>query len=230
MSIAVKIVRAEKVEHGMAVGCRLSAIGGQRSVTAASLVLATLLGGIASAAGPTAPNATKPTWPQVQQIVRDQFATERNYKANDIISRNQVEPILKKLAAAGWTVPQQEQLLARIPADTSWLVTNLRTDKGRRFMRQISGLPQGYDRVDRLSMLSDGKQTVAALIKGPGGQQMIEYMTTSRYGKNMSRELRSTPGGANFDQPTGMLYTADALLGELSRLYQGAGKTTGAGR
>ena len=185
----------------------------------------------ASAAPPIQGNAkngpNKVSWARIEATVNGYFAALPGHQAGDIISRKQVEPLLAKLAALGWKVPETQKVLAKVPADSSWLVTNLRTPNGKKFMRKIASYPQGYDRTDRLTALSDGRRIVSALIQGPGGEEMIQFLTTSRTGKNTSKELTRVPGGADFDQATGKLYTVDALLAELSVLYRG-GKSASA--
>ena len=184
--------------------------------------VAILLGVICTLLFPAVLSAAPPakvSWQKIEATVTNYFAAMPGYQSGDIISRNQVEPLLKNLATLGWKVRDQQRLLAKVPADGSWLVTNLRTPKGVQFMRQIAAYPGGYDCVDRMTAIGDGRNTVSALIQGPGGQQLIQYLTTSRTGKNMAKELTLVPGGANFDKPTGMLYTASDLLGELARLY-----------
>jgi len=161
----------------------------------------------------------QPTWEKIETTVTEYFAAIPGYRSSDIISRNQVQSLLTRLAKLGWNVPDSEKLLAKIPADNSWLVVNLRTPAGTKFMRQIARLPGGYDCTDRLANISGGRKTVAALIRGPGGAQMIEYLTTSRFGKNMAQELTLVPGGADFKKPTGMLYTSADLLTELAQQY-----------
>ncbi|MCE9553194.1 MAG: hypothetical protein K8T91_07420 [Planctomycetes bacterium] len=179
-----------------------------------------------ASAAPPAQNKAKPgsnkvPWAKIDATVNGYFSALPGHQASDMISRKQVEPVLTKLAVMGWKVPDQEKLLAKVPADSSWLVTNLRTPNGKKFMRKIAGYPQGYDRTDRLTALSDGRRIVSALIQGPGGEEMIAFLTTSRTGKNTSKELTLVPGGADFNKPTGKLYTVDALLAELSVLYAG---------
>lgn len=181
--------------------------------------------GLGTAAPPTQNRAnsgsTKVAWAKIDATVSGYFAAVPGHQAGDIISRNQVEPLLTKLAAMGWKIPDAQGLLAKVPADSSWLVANLRTPRGKKFMRKIAAYPQGYDRTDRLSAISDGRKIVGALIQGPDGEEMIEYLTTTRTGKNSSKQLTAVPGGTDFDKPTGKLYTVDALLAELSALYKG---------
>ncbi len=86
-------------------------------------------------------------------------------------------------------------------------------------MRQSGKYPLAYDRIDRLSRMIMGEKNVRALIRGPDGYKMIQYMTSTPYGRNMGQMLSQDPRGADFNSPTGRLYTADALLGRLQQSY-----------
>jgi len=184
----------------------------------AVLVWLSLCIGVCATAA-AAPPRPRPTWESIETTVASYFSAIPGYRSGDIISRNQVQPLLVKLASLGWKVPAADQLLEKVPADQSWLVVHLRTPAGTKFMRQIARYPRGYDCTDRLASISGGQDTVAALIRGPGGEKMIQYLTTTRYGKNMGRELSQVPGGADFTQPTGKIYTSADLLAELTQLY-----------
>ena len=58
------------------------------------------------------------------------------------------------------------------------------------------------------------------VIRGPGGDEMIEYMTTSKGGKNLGKLLENAPEGNNFNRPTGRIYTAEMLVQALKKSYQ----------
>ena len=193
-------------------------------IVVAALMWAAPHAAIALPPPPAKSPTTRPGWAKVQSTVNAYFAALPGHQAADIISRKQVEPLLGKLAAMGWKVPDPTGLLAKIPDDSSWLVTNLRTPKGTKFMRQIAQYPQGYDTTDRLTGIPNGKGIVSALIQGPGGSELIQSLTTSQTGRGTAKQLMEVPGGVDFKKPTGKLYTADALVGELTRLYSGAAK------
>ena len=49
---------------------------------------------------------------------------------------------------------------------------------------------------------------------------MIEYMTQSRGGRELGKMLSKAPNGADFNQPTGRIYTLDGLLAQLKKSCQ----------
>ncbi len=87
-------------------------------------------------------------------------------------------------------------------------------------MRQSCKYPDAYDRLDRLSRMPMGHQNVDALIAGPDGYKMIQYMTSTSGGRNLGQMLSQDPRGANFNSPTGRIYTADQFLQRLTESYQ----------
>ena len=48
---------------------------------------------------------------------------------------------------------------------------------------------------------------------------MLQYMTETRGGENMGKQLSKAPKGKNFNKPTGRIYTVDMLLDVLKNLY-----------
>jgi hypothetical protein len=53
---------------------------------------------------------------------------------------------------------------------------------------------------------------VRDLIRGADGDKLIEYLTTTRGGRNLGSALAGARQGANLNQPTGRIYTADELM------------------
>ena len=143
-------------------------------------------------------------------------------REDDLITREDVEPLLAQLQAMGLPLADRADILRRIPAKGEFLVEQLSTPKGRQFMRGIAQYPDGYDRLDRLSRLPRGEQTVRDLIKGPGGPSLIKYMTTSKGGRELGKMLSQGPHGANFNAPTGRIYTAAMLLDRLKQSHAAA--------
>ena len=162
----------------------------------------------------------RPSFKAVKQTVEKTFHKFPEYKPGRLIVRSEVKKAFAAVKELGWNIPDQGVLLERVVPDGAWLATTLYSRRGLRFMDEISGLPQGYDRVDRLSRIPRGKQTIRDLLKNPGGYKLIEYMTTTPYGKNMGKMLSRDPGGANFNRPTGRIYTVSQLLDELEQLYK----------
>ena len=122
----------------------------------------------------------------------------------------------------GWTVTDRRIILSLVPDDSEFLIRQLRSHSGRSFMSRVSSYSNAYDRLDRLTRLPHGRQTMHDLIHGVGGEKMIEYMTTTPGGKNLGKQLSNAPKGRDFNQPTGRIYTAKMLLGRLQKSYAAA--------
>jgi hypothetical protein len=163
--------------------------------------------------------AALPSFDQVQKLVDRQLATLSDYQPGDIVSQQQVEPIFEQLKQLGWVVRDRAEIMKLVPGDSDFIVRELRSAEGRTFMRQSGKYPLAYDRIDRLSRMIMGEKNVRALIRGPDGYKMIQYMTSTPYGRNMGQMLSQDPRGADFNSPTGRLYTADALLSRLQQSY-----------
>lgn len=151
----------------------------------------------------------------IQSAVRQYFTGLSDYQPGDLIDRTQVAGLLANFRVRGWTVLEPDGLTQRTPDSGEFLVRELRSPQGKAFMRRIGRMPQGYDRLDRLARMPHGEQTVRDLIRGPDGYKMIEYMTGSSGGRQLGRMLSATPSGTNFNQPTGRLYTAENLAGQI---------------
>ncbi len=167
-------------------------------------------------------SAAEPSLPfsRLENVVVEHFRSLPDYQPGAVISRSQVEAVFLNLDRLGWPAADRNAILDRVLADSDWLVQELRSSDGRRFASRIATYSGGYDRLDRLTRLANGRRTVHDLIHGPGGYQMIEYMTQSRGGGELGKMLSKAPGGANFNQPTGRIYTVDGLLDQLKKSYQ----------
>ncbi len=160
-----------------------------------------------------------PTFEQVRKATLAYFQKLPEYQPGGILSRSEAEPLFSRLKQMGWVVADREAILAAILPDNAFMVQQLRTPVGRKFAVQISAYPDGYDRLDRLSRLPRGKAVVRNLILATGGQEMIEYMTTTPGGVALGKMLSQDPRGAKFNQPTGRIYTVEMLLDRLKRSY-----------
>jgi hypothetical protein len=189
-------------------------------------VIAVVLTAVAAMAATPAvdPPPAKPIPPfaEVRQTVLKYFETRPDYRPGDLIRKSDVEPLLAQLHKKGLPLPDAKQILEKVPAKGEFLVEQLSTPNGRRFMRRIAAYPNAYDRLERLSRLPLGEQTVCSLIRGPGGEKLIEYMTTSKGGIGLGKQLSADPGGANFNDPTGRIYTVQLLLARLQQSHAAA--------
>jgi hypothetical protein len=157
---------------------------------------------------------------KIENLVWQHFEALDGFRPTDLIAREDVEPLIEKLPAAGLTLKKPDDLSKRLVTKSDFLYTELHTNAGLKFMAQIASYPDGYDRVDRLSRLPRGKQTVRDLIRGPGGERMIEYMTTAAGGIELGKQLSQAPKGADFNAPTGRIYTVQDLLDYLETQYK----------
>jgi hypothetical protein len=144
--------------------------------------------------------------------VEQHFASLPDYQPGDLITRSQVAEALTKVADAGAKVPHAEEILAASLPDTAFLARELSTPAGRKFMRKVARHPGGFDRLERLSSISRGQTLVRDLIRGADGDKLIEYLSTTRGGRSLGNALAGARQGANLNQPTGRIYTADELM------------------
>ena len=93
-------------------------------------------------------------------------------------------------------------------------------------MEGIAKYPDAYDRLDRLSRLPYGRQTVHDLIQRPGGEKMTQYMSTASGGKEIGKKFANAPGATDFNKSTGRIYTVAMLLGQLQEQYRAVEKNS----
>ncbi|MBX3438452.1 MAG: hypothetical protein KF861_13250 [Planctomycetaceae bacterium] len=138
---------------------------------------------------------------------------------DDLLSRGDVAPLFDVLRAIGWEMDKssQDDIKRRLLEDSDWLVRTLRTTKGTRFMRDMSQYPQGYDRIDRMRQQPHGKQELQGLINTPGGAKLIEYLTTTKEGKQTGAHTKG--GRGMFNTPTDRLYTQDDVVKQVQAAY-----------
>ena len=171
------------------------------------------------AATATAAEPTPPTLDKVSQAVAGYFQSLDNYQPGDLVSQRDVAGALEAVAAVGWEVPNSKKIVALALADDSFLVRELATPRGKKFMRKIAKSAGTYSRLDRLSQINKGQDAVKILITDPGGDTIITYMATTPGGRNLGAMMAGTPNGTNLNKPTGRIYTADDLLAVLKKLY-----------
>ena len=168
--------------------------------------------------------AELPKFPVIRNAVVRHFASMPNFQPGDIVSQSNVRPVFDHLRQMGWTVAQRKAILALVLEDKDFLVRQLRTDNGRKFMRRIAKYPSAYDRLYRLAAMRGGRRTVVDMIQAKDGYKMIEYLTTSKGGKNLGRLLGNVPKGSNFNRPTGKIFSVDSLVVHLKTSYEAESK------
>jgi hypothetical protein len=169
----------------------------------------------ASAADATA----MPDWKTVEDAAKKHFRALPNYKPGDILSQGQIKPLVAQLAKQGWKISDQRDLLAQICPDNDFVVEQLRTKNGQKFMRSTGGSAAQYDYLRRLAETKGGNRQVADILKLRNGNDVLSALTKSKAGKDISRRLADGPRTQGYDKPTGYIYTEAQVLERLKESY-----------
>lgn len=152
------------------------------------------------------------------------MATQADYRPGDLVRRSQIEAVLKNLASAGWKVDDAERLVELGLPDGSFLVRELSSPAGRKFMRKVGAQPGGFSRLDRLSTIPRGEQTIRDLIRAPNGSDLITYLATTKGGHNLGRKMAGVRNGVDLNKPTGRIYTVNDLIAALKKAHEGSSR------
>jgi hypothetical protein len=158
------------------------------------------------------------SWKQIESIVDLYFKGLPGHQPFFIITQTDVEPLWAQLAKAGWNVRGKDDTIKRLPQQSEFLVRQLRTASGRKFMHKIvPKYPLVYDRFDILSNTPGGGQTaVSGIVTAVDAELTVRYMFSTAGERSWSSML---PERGRFNKPTGRIYTAEALKTVLRQLY-----------
>lgn len=154
--------------------------------------------------------ASQPTtinFSAITQAIDFWFASQSGYQPGDLITRDQVETVLKKLENAEIHVPDAKSIAARCLANDSFLVRELTTPGGKKFMRRLASKPGAFAHLDRLRTIPRGEKLIRDLIREKDGDKLIEYMATTKGGHKLGSMMAGVKGGTDLNQPTGRIYT-----------------------
>jgi hypothetical protein len=168
----------------------------------------------------SAPTDAFPTFDLVKTTVEQHFASIRGYQQNDLLTASMVEPVFAKLEKINWHVSDRKDIVKSVLPDADWMARQLTARSAKRFMREIAELPLGYDRVDHFRRMPYGQRRLVDMIRSPGGSKMFEYMATTQGGKSLTRMMTRDVNGADFNKPTGKIYTELDLLKRLKKSYE----------
>jgi hypothetical protein len=186
------------------------------------LLLSGILAVAVSAAAPAQDKkdaAGFPKFDDVTKAVNEHFAQQAGYIPGDVLSHGNVRPVFAKIERLGWKVADRQQILELVPPDSDYLVVTLRSRAGLKTMRKIGLLPMSYDYLDRIRAMPHGAYRVRELVEGPDGYKMIEYMATTKYGLNLTKQLTKAKNGQDFTKPTGRIYNEPQFLARLKASY-----------
>jgi hypothetical protein len=147
------------------------------------------------------------------------FASLDGYEPGDLLCQSQIEAALQAVRKAGWAVADPQRISKLGLADGSFLVKELSTPSGKKFMRKIARHAGGYARLDRLSSISRGERIVRDLIRQRDGDKFIEYLATTSGGHKLGGKLAGAERGVDLNKPTGRIYTAEDFIAVLQHEY-----------
>ena len=151
----------------------------------------------------------------VAKVVDEFFASQPGYQKGDLVTRSQIEKVVAKLVSKGVKISDPGGVVKLGLPDDSFLVRELSTPSGKRFMRKIAPRPGAYSHLDRLSTIPRGQTLIRDLMRTRDGDKMIEYLATTKGGKNMGDMMAQVRGGVDLNKPTGRIYTAEDLVAAL---------------
>jgi hypothetical protein len=167
-----------------------------------------------------APRTATPDIGAMTRAVDSYFAAQPNYESGDLITRSQIADVLAALDDAGVRVPNAEKITQRGLDDSSFVVRELSTPAGRKFMRKLAQNPGTFAHLDRLSTIPRGEALIRDLVRDKGGDKLIEYLATTKGGHKMGRMMTAVPDGGDLNKPTGRIYTVADLVAALKTAWE----------
>ncbi|MBA4018893.1 MAG: hypothetical protein C0483_17130 [Pirellula sp.] len=158
--------------------------------------------------------ASLPKYDEVREIVETHFAAKPGYKDGDLVSKGDVEPILKQLAARGFDVRRKEQGAEMLLADGHPLVKLFRTPAGLQFMRKVKDIPDVYDRFARLSSFAAGHAIVVKIINTKN-VAAATLLCSPAAAREIEEMFPNEQACINFEVSAGRTYTVEQYLDHL---------------
>ena len=159
----------------------------------------------------------RPDWKEIEKSIKSALAQTKDYRPGDLLAQDDAKKALQAAKKSGWTVAASHKLPERLLPASDELVRLFHGEKGTKFMRQIAGVPGGFDRLDKLRRQPNGSRRLQELMTQPDGYKLIEYLATTPAGRKTGREL--SRGGRDFNATTKRIYTEGELLAALKVIY-----------
>lgn len=173
----------------------------------------------ANSASGAAPKISTPK--QLSEFVEQRLTGDRGYNPGWLVSQRDVSAIVSGLKADGWDADGLDEVYRSVLDDKHFLVRQLRSDQGRKFMEEIGKQKGGFDRLDRVSQAKGGERAITSTMTLPGGAKF--WNPDGKPGFANTAQMLPTRGGrrrhaAEFAEPTGKIYTGEQLLKHLTPL------------
>ena len=164
-----------------------------------------------------------PPFADIEKTVHEYFEKDRSHREEDLITCSQVAEILQSIKKLGWEVPDEKKLLDDALEESHILVRTMQTPAGRKFLSKVASRDLIYDRFDRISEVSGGPELIRDIVKLPNGEKYAKPRSgggvpdlLDLLPKNASGKTRRI---ADYDSPTGHIYTIADLLTRLKEAY-----------
>ncbi len=160
---------------------------------------------------------------KVEKFVTKFFSNVPGYEEGDLITKSQAEALLKLMSKQGWVLKSddREAIMERVLDDNSFMIQQLTSPRGRKFLNRIRNLPGGIDRVERIAEMPKGKRDVNALIyKVPDGHKWIEALTVPKNGVRLNQNFKRSAHGSKMYKETNRIYFATQLIQELASVVE----------
>jgi hypothetical protein len=157
----------------------------------------------------------------VYRVVEHYFANQSGFVPGSLINRKMGHEVFNELKKRGWSCPHEKEIIERMLVEDEFLVSVLSTSKGQEFLGKIRAYPDGIDRLDRMSRLPYGKESVTDLVnKVPNGADWIKALTTTMQGMKVGESLSKAEKGKDFNKPTGRIYFVEQFVKHLRESYE----------
>ncbi len=169
-----------------------------------------------------------PSVAKIDALVQDHFSQLKGYRKGDLISRDDVSALMTQLEKKGWRGATKLPLLEEMLPANHLLVREMRTTKGKAFMRKTASYRLIFDRLDRIGKMTGGQRLIHDLARLPDGHRyakwkvhqgapsMEEFLPKGRSGKS--------PQVKNLRRPTGRIYTEEQFVEALHQARTAAKK------
>ena len=167
---------------------------------------------------------------RVSQMVAEHLASQPGYERGFLITKSDVAPVFALLKKGGWNAAELDRAFAAVLDDSHFLVTQMRTPQGVKFMREAGKFELNYDRMDRVSQVKGGKQAIANTVSLGDGPSF--WNPNAKPGFSNTASMLPTRGGqrrsaSEFSRPTGKIYTEEQLVQRLSAIHKSQRKPGG---
>jgi hypothetical protein len=162
--------------------------------------------------------AADPSNQITERVVARHLAHNARYVPGDLLSREDVEPILDELADLGFRPFANDDAFDMVLPESSLLVILMRMPEGERFMRRLAHHEHVYDRLERLTWSPQGRDLLRAYVASPHGVAEFEKLLALKKPSEITAVLGAETA-KNFELPTAHIHTALEFVQALRKAH-----------